>query len=60
MCVCLVEGGLNGKGFFHGKEWHLEKEKALERCEEMRIAKIKSLNNKIEELKKKHFIIGGE
>ncbi|WP_448309578.1 hypothetical protein [Pantoea sp. PGP6] len=36
--------------YFHGNEWHLSKEEALARAEEMRIRKLKSLDAQIKKV----------
>lgn len=43
--------------FYHkeGKEWHKTKEAAIQKAEEMRIKKIKSLEKQIEKLKELKF-----
>lgn len=35
---------------FHGKDWHLDLESAKERAEEMRIAKLQSLDKQIKKI----------
>ncbi len=43
--------------YFHGegKEWHRTKENAIERCEALRSAKIKSFEKQIEKIKSLDF-----
>lgn len=36
--------------YFHGKDWHLSEGFALERAEEMRIAKLKSLDKQMKKI----------
>jgi len=41
--------------YFHGNEWHLSKEEALAHAEEMRIRKLKSLDNQIKKISRLKF-----
>lgn len=49
--ISCKRGGAFSTEFFHGKDWHCTAEKAVERAEEMRAAKIKSLEKQITKLK---------
>jgi hypothetical protein len=49
-----------GSQYAHGKDWHRTPEAALARAEEMRVAKIKSLNKSIDRIKKLVFLAVGE
>lgn len=44
--------------YYHGEgdEWHLTKEAAIKKAEEMRAEKIESLKNQIAKLEKRKFI----
>jgi hypothetical protein len=55
MAVVKWEGALNGQWYFHGKGWHRTREAAVERAEEMRVAKIASLRKQIAKLEKLKF-----
>ncbi len=55
MAVVNSEGGLNGKQYFHGEGWHCTRAAAVERAEEMRLAKIASLRKQISKLEKLRF-----
>lgn len=46
-----------GSGIAHGKDWHRTPDAALERAEEMRNAKIKSLHKSIAKLERMKFTI---
>lgn len=47
-----IPGGSYFDSYYHGngKEWHLTEEAALARAEEMRIAKLKSLNKQMKKI----------
>jgi hypothetical protein len=41
--------------YFHGKDWHLTREGALTRAEEMRVKKITSLKKQLKKLEEMNF-----
>lgn len=43
--------------YFHGKDWHLTEDEALDRAEEMRIAKLKSLDKQMKKISALKFTI---
>lgn len=43
--------------YFHGKDWHLTEYEALDRAEEMRIAKLKSLDKQMKKISALKFTI---
>ena len=60
----MISFRLNDKAVFdsvaHGNDWHLTLDDAIVRAEEMRRAKIASLQKQIVSLKKRAFIIHGD
>jgi hypothetical protein len=44
------KGGLNGENYLHAGEWHYKEDDAIARAEEMRIAKLKSLDKQMKKL----------
>lgn len=55
MATVRSPGGLNGREFFHGNDWHMTKATALERAEEMRKAKIALLHKSLSKLQAMSF-----
>ncbi len=56
--ICSVEydhGNYSTKGYYHGDDWHTTKDAALNRAEQMRLAKIASLKKSISNLEKLTF-----
>lgn len=53
----MVVEANNSLAYYHGKgkEWHLKKEDAIQKAEEMRSKKIKSLKKQIEKIEKMKF-----
>lgn len=56
-CEAEIEGGMatyrgedTYKEYFHGKNWHSSLEAAVERAEEMRIKKLKSLDKQMKKI----------
>ena len=47
MTIVREDGEYGLPVFFHGKDWHTTKEAAIIRAEEMRVAKLKSLEKAI-------------
>ena len=47
MCMCLIDGYAT---YFHGKDWHMTKEAAIERATEMWTAKIQSRRTQLAKL----------
>ena len=41
--------------YYHGRDWHRTRESAVKRAEEMRVAKIKSMEKRIAKLKNLKF-----
>lgn len=56
MAVQLAKGSLHAQ-YFHGKDWHLTEDEALDRAEEMCIAKLKSLDKQMKKISALKFTI---
>jgi len=53
----MVEGKINGYTvYFHGSNWHLDREEAVAQAEKMRLLKIKSLNKSLAKMEKLKFV----
>lgn len=51
----MIKETNNGLSIYHGTEWHLTKEEAIKKAEEMRTKRIESLKNEIAKLEKLRF-----
>lgn len=56
MAVQLAKGHMYAQ-YFHGKDWHLTEDEAIHRAEEMRIAKLRSLDKQMKKISALKFTI---
>jgi len=56
ICVKPIETAFAMTEYFHGSDWHTDKESAIKRAKEMQAAKIKSIEKAIAKIKKKVFV----
>ena len=55
-----VKGTGIARIYYHGNDWHLEKEEAIKHCEKLREKEILKLERKIKKLKEKKFFLREE
>lgn len=55
MAIVLEPKSIGGKNYYHGKDWHVTRDAALARAEDMRLAKIASLEKQLVKLEKLNF-----